>query len=391
MNFLEHRRERFIHAPVPLGICEYLEQLASQTGTNIDHWELEAFEGLEASDRRGINRVFFARQAQNQTDEANLDDHSERLLASASHQFEGAKEERLTVLRRSHTQKLTHAKTATRVLNERVKEAWDIKKEMYALQQRPANYVTEEVRKLLKEGFWSWHKYENGKLFLRTKNTVVLTEVNAASGVNRRVVMGKYLASLKIADEKIQVHRYQQNIVIDGYYHPYVDNDGDICWGTAGSTATEMLANGGVYDIFSLLSSLLTTYAPDATPYARLYDFEDSEGTRQDGDEHSRNTDDDCENCGEHMDDCNCHFCEICQNRSSDPCGDHFCSVCNSYSRHPEECCCTRCERSNDDCECCHECSNTHEDCTRCRECDRHEGHESNCEHHVAETSETAF
>lgn len=393
-TFADYRATRFRDAPVHVAVCEYLEQLASQTGTSIDHWSLDSYMGIAPHDRRAVNRAFFARLGEGQPDETKLDEHSETLLEAANSQFEGAKAERLSDLQSNYESKLRLAVRACTEHTARVKEAWDIKKEVYALEQRPANYVTEEVRRLLRDGFWSWHKYENGALFLHTKNAVMMTETNAAAGIDTRVVMGRYIGKLQIARGTLRVHRYRQNIVTkDGYYHPYVYRDGDICWGNAGSQATNLLAKGQIYEVFSLLASLLITYTPEATPYEPLYAFDAAQEKRRDGDETSEVIEDDdeddeprCDNCDAHTDDCECYYCEYCDERTSDRCETHFCSVCEEYRRRPEDCCCTRCEQSTDNCDCCHDCGKLNDDCTRCRDCDSHDGHESTCDHAEPET-----
>jgi len=54
-----------------------------------------------------------------------------------------------------------------------------------------------------------------------------------------------------------------------GYFHPHIDEEGRVCWGTASETVANHIVNGQIDKIMPLLWALLHTYNPES-PYIKL-------------------------------------------------------------------------------------------------------------------------
>ena len=100
------------------------------------------------------------------------------------------------------------------------------------------------------------------------------------------------------------------------------------------------------------------------------YDCCNTDGTGESQEEH-------CESCGNPQDECECIYCECCEESYPDGCED--CNMCERCSRcvGHERCRCERCQHCNNltrDCECdiCSDCSELTDncECVRCSECD---------------------
>lgn len=382
-TFAELRKTRFqTLSATSRGVCEYLEQLSQQTGTVIDGWTLDAFEGIDPSDRRAINRVFFARKDATPT----LDPRDEERLAVAGEALEEVRVTRLNELRENKETYMRNARTSIASHKSHVSRAWNVQKEIFALEGRPASYVIDEVKKVIASGFWKFHGYEDNCLQLETAVEPVMTDINPAVNRNVRLNMGTYLGVLNVRQMSMHVERFKQNPVTDGgYFHPYVDSEGDICWGDSGGPASNLLAEGNISGIYELLANLLTTYGT-GTPYVRLDDL--ARSRRLDADDEVED-EDTCDDCGNHEDECECYYCDVCERRTGTTrCRDHWCRICRDYQSDDEHGCCTTCNNTRHDCTCCRECGESDGNCDRCRECDRHEEHALSCSSHVAPTQE---
>lgn len=387
--FGDIRRNRFRdYVPLEREVFEYMDQLAGQTSTRIDQWEIEPFRKLARTplDRRLINKAFFARAEAGNAYKEILDPLQEKLLESASKEMESAKVARLKTLRSEWEH--TRERASTRLADgaNYIGDAWRMRQEMMALEGRPANFIVDEIRKLLAGGFWDYNKYDAGMLHMTTRSHVVMTEVNKAAGINRRVDLGLYFGILNVRSMRLTVRPHKQNVLVRGHCHPYIGSDAEICWGNAANTAASLLANGQVFEAYNLLASLLTTYS-DGTPWESLAGF-DRKQTRIDDavlGEHCSNCDEPeadcecerCDSCEAMIDECSCYHCEECGETFQSRCEDHWCETCETYDRQTCDCC-RRCDRTDDRCTCCHECNRTNETCSRCRECDQHHGEHSN-------------
>lgn len=387
----ELRKTRFLDLPIgPQIVAGYLEQLASQTGTNIDNWPFSLFALLSCSDRRAINRAFFAQAEKSVVGIKKISVETEAALTETKLKIEETQKAQLLAFTQIRDANIREASGLQNRIGQYMQAGWNAQREIYALEKRGASYIADDLKRVLAEGFWEFHKYENSIVMLATKNDVIMSEVNPTAGIERRVNLGKYLAHYYVKTTTLQVHRHQQNAIAGGHWHPYINSNGNICWGNAATSATALLTKGQLYEVFSLLASLLMTYSPTATPYQRLLEFAALK-TRANSDEPFKKQADpiECPCCGsDNPDDCDC--CRECEAIREDC---NCCSICENSNR--DECdCCQNCERTDSHCSRCRACHSHDDGCDCCAECGRtetaliEEGHASHCESFEEEEEE---
>lgn len=419
--FADLRRTRFKEFPPEFkNDLEYVEQLAVQTSTNIDSWDIvKVLTGIGMGNRRAINKAFFAHAEANKTIKQVLPDETVKVLESTSKEVDRIRAARLQELANVQSQAGNSAKAHYDSYAAQVKKAWDAEKEKAALENRPANYIAEEIKSLLADGFWQFLEYKEAKLRLATTADIVMVEKNPSAGVDRRINLGRVIGELSVRDMRLKVLKYRQNLVNrQGYFHPYISRDNDICWGNAADTSRGLLATGQVKSVYSLLASLLTSYG-NGTPWSTLAEFElvrdnqrvdaTSIGTTEqewceEHEEERRSCDcgDWCESCDDIYDNCECYICENCSYRSEDAhCPRHWCGICENSDRG--NCgCCQECENTEGnceccsvcgetDCDCCTECGSNAEDCTRCEVCEYHEDHSRTCSNNPANNESASY
>jgi hypothetical protein len=372
---------------------QYIEQLASTTQTSIDSWNTSFLEGLDLTDKRALNAAFFKQAG---ASESKLSEEETKALEAAVQAAEKIAanliKARVDECRSNSEYYLTQATEYYLNFARKLSEAHKQHREALACEGK-APQVREEFQKIFKNTFWKFHEVEAGSaLSFITRSEIILTEKNPAAGIDRRVNFGLYRAKLNYGEARIHVLKHEKNVLSGSFYHPYVNVNGNICWGNAADAAGRAIREGRWSDVMNLLASLLTTYTPEATPYRSLFDFvRDAEQIpitgpmcRGCGNPQANCGCDRCDLCGDLRDDCVCSFCDACDVRyRGDSCGGnwceqceecfgtehcdaHFCSICTTYERDTCECC-TACERTDDNCE-------------RCRECDNHAGvHSAYC------------
>jgi protocadherin alpha len=208
-------------------------------------------------------------------------------------------------------------------------------------------------------------------------------------------ILGGYTITYGVKDKNLMIRNNVNPIRYYGLAHPHIYQDGEICFGNY-SDIFFRFETGEYYVGLELLHEFLSTYNPEDEWGQRLihwdakYVFEDmrERGILNELDsewderyysiyyEHlpSVNV---CEDCGEPLEDCECHRCQYC-NRHEDDCECWICPECGCEVGN--DCRCDRCENCNElvgDCECerCDECGelldphnhfSNHCECERC-------------------------
>ena len=362
---------------------EYIEQLASQTNTDIANWDLnEILFGVKHGDRRAINKAFFAK-----ANSLTLVPAEVELPANVKEHLE----KRATSWKRNQVEELNqNLRYYREELSERIRrvatkltDIHRINSELDAIQGAPVDFET-PIKKIFNNKFWQFDGFygigSNAELRFKTVNDCIMTEVIREAGVSRRVNLGKFYAVFSITSSRIRVYAAGENTFVGQYYHPYVYVDGEICWGNASGLAADHIADHKWDKAMELLSGLLTNYSSDTTPWMRLSEFERVILARTNPEPTSQvNLRGFHQQEPENDDNEDRFYCGACDQYYDSPCDEHWCSICETYEA-PDCGCCHECQTSSDNCDCCSECGEPYQRCNRCRECDNHDGdHSDNC------------
>ena len=344
---------------------QYIEKMAGLTRTPIDSWDIfKVFNNGDNGllvDRRAINKRLHSHGLLSETQRRQLTD------------LENTAMEAFQVRMREQAESLAQQALANRDYS--IKDATSLRQRMEASITNAKNYdeqarnlegktpnIAHEVGKIIDAGFWEVESILYHEIHFTTKNPIVLTENNASAGVHFHVPMGHYKVIVFAPEARLRVKQFKDNVVFDGYYHPYVNESGVICWGNAQDTANKMLARQEYAHVLELLAALLTTYVPEATPYAQLLKFQIEYDKAHRTGFFSLG----CDTCGNAP--CQCVTCEICQDTNIRHCRDHWCDLCQTYTRE-----------NND-------CPNCTPDDDRCSECEYHvdDGHADGCSNSIS-------
>jgi hypothetical protein len=377
---------------------DYIERMAALTNTDISEVNLfDIFGNGHQKDRlitekREINKRLNSLM-KDEVKSRDLTEIEQELLKKAAKKTLDLKRSRIDTMRNDKAGYMRQAETYYTRYAEYLRYAFDREKEIRALEGRSDMFVVEDIRKILKNKFWNLERLDSvGNPVFITNSDVILEEKNSAMGIDFRVKFGKYKAKLSLDRPDIVVTPCEGNLKRDGYFHPYINQGGSICWGNASEAARKALSNGQYSEVMELLSALLTTYSPSATPYMSLEAFS-REDDRGEEDEPSGR----CSVCERLEDECSCYFCTQCEELYANaPCSDHYCGVCGTYE-YPDCGCCHNCDSRPDDCNCCSICDSSNRDtCGCCTHCDRsqirlgRDGHSTYCDRPAPETNETA-
>jgi len=130
--------------------------------------------------------------------------------------------------------------------------------------------------------------------------------LNMPQFVLEDVELGDYKISLELSSLEIDVENIGNTKSYDGYPHPHVSSDGEICWGDAPRRVFDVLNRANPFEIlFCVADFLKTSYTPGGA-YRRLEDW------HGDGEEDSWF----CDFCeARHPDDDSCpQYCGECEN-----------------------------------------------------------------------------
>jgi hypothetical protein len=134
--------------------------------------------------------------------------------------------------------------------------------------------IISDVIEILKGGFYEFHELNGYNLILVTKDSIINTYKNINEGIDLTLNLGKFKIIYNLEIFTLKVYPHENNYTVSSFYHPHVNDSGEVCWGNVSVRASELLANAEIKEALNLLSVLLTTYNPD-NPYRTLAQFND--------------------------------------------------------------------------------------------------------------------
>jgi hypothetical protein len=181
--------------PAPPDI-QYVEQLATQTTTDIAEWDISFLEGVPQGDRRAINKAFFARSEQKiEVEIPKVTIESLGILEKLTAQEKAARDTRIAGLAAQIKTLHSDAVYSMKSADEYLTKAYNHRKEIDLLNNRSMSYIKEELQAILDRGFFRWHALEGNCPIFMTP-IIIMTEVNERAGINRRVTLGTFKVQL---------------------------------------------------------------------------------------------------------------------------------------------------------------------------------------------------
>lgn len=253
---------------------DYIVMLGSRSNVDVKRWHLDkCFSDDEihlVTDKRELNKRFFAKlQERNEAPEVTdleITDETINTLLNAAKQTH---ERRVRELRNSaESQKRAMDDLQTRFFSAR--DLWirrrneiEVYESATCHEDRVMNAV-DSIKAEVEKGYWQFIAANGSELWFFTKTDVVMQEGNAL-----QVTLGKFAVKLDLISCRLFVYPYKDNKSSDGFFHPYVDTEGEVCWGDSQRVAFALLDDWKFGEALGLLQALLNTYG-SGTPFVRL-------------------------------------------------------------------------------------------------------------------------
>lgn len=266
----------------------YIRDLAGRTNTNIARWNLVALFGTGSgadlvNDTNKINKVFFEKlSSQVASDPSETDDLPEvdpRLKAQLSRFVGNMHKQEVEQLKRQADHSKRNAHYSYEQYEQHMREASKCLAKLKTLESdrtgnARVNAVERGIAETVAEGFWGDVIIsDDGAIWLRTMSDITLSEIRRAAGIETVVNLGKFAVRIDLPGGSVRVTPYKGNKRADDFYHPHVNEDGDICWGDASEMSYRHMTEWSVKELLFLLQELLCSYNP-SNPYTKLSEFE---------------------------------------------------------------------------------------------------------------------
>lgn len=275
-NFAAFSRMNPENREICISSVHYISNLANTNGVDISDWDIVELFGtgqgkLIRRDRREINKIFMTNmktpKKPRQPKVASLDhlnDSLNGLISSSSDEREGVLTDRYLEYR-------DEAKNLYEEYLRQLRQAASIRRKMD--HKKGAIDFVGQIKQIVDDSFWSYHKFQDGALIFRTRDDIIVREVNKKANINLEVNLGKMEARFDVANCEMSVHKFENN-VFDPYDHQLIHPHAcdEVCWGSAAETAEEMSLALDLVNLMRLLANLLMDYCPD-NPFATLHSF----------------------------------------------------------------------------------------------------------------------
>lgn len=253
---------------------KYIKKLAALTNTDISNWDIVALfkhpekDGFLVTDKTAINQIFFKFREVAPTVQTTLsDDMTARLIQLQ-------KKRRATSANHIRDRALSKERDAKSYYNTFLNllgEAATLRKQYEIMIGHESSYP-HELAKILAEGFWELDTVTDDLICVRTKHDIHLNFVNKKHGAYMNVNLGRFLIKYNVGRASVKCVKYDNNLTHNGYYHPHVSSDGDICFGEISNEVTEYLSSGVLTKVLELIQKALTAYN-DNSAYANIHKF----------------------------------------------------------------------------------------------------------------------
>ncbi len=269
-----------------IGVVKYVETLASLSGVNILNWDCMAIFGSGAGnklidEKNEINRLFFNEVERIAVAAPAVE--GELLTEAMKQQIKAAETRHITSLlaaeQRLADDQLRVANTRYKDYETHMKKAGEHNANIRRLSHQSSN-MEDQIRQVIASPFWEFNGIDRGtKITFVTRGDVHISHRNEAAGININLNFGRFKVQFDMVDFSLRVFPHERNINSHGYCHPHISaGSGGICWGTAASTATRLLATASFVEPMMLLATILANYN-SASPYHTIERFQDAVGT----------------------------------------------------------------------------------------------------------------
>src|SRR5574343_170217 len=256
-------------------VINYLCDLSAETGIPIDSWDIHKVFGDELSYVvRDLNKKFFAYSSQKaRLDRSTLPEDTKSKILALSPVFLSSE---IGNLNSYILNKQRDIESYQNSINASISELVGYRDRIKAIESRKATLLT-EVQTIVDSGFWeliSVSSLDHDAIRFRSNEIVLKMPMDDERDF--KTPFGRLDFVIRRDGSVVAMPNNRQSLSrswVSNYFHPYINQSGSICWGSAKSVAQQFIAERRYADAFSILQQLLTTYSVETTPYVTLDKF----------------------------------------------------------------------------------------------------------------------
>lgn len=263
----------------------YIEHLSKATSTNIAVWDIEEVfgdaENKKASlelikNKNEINKRFFEQKTKMTVGSTKEIESTLKLLdQSIGASLDSFKNTRISIIENDILSNRRNIEEKLNSMNKNIENITNLNKEYdILLGVSTKDRIMANIEEILKGNFYQFESFSDNVMTFTTKNDVVCSLINSKAGLNFNVNFGKFKITINLLNFKLKVLPHSGNLKLNGHHHPYVGDDGIVCFGDGQSRANALLESMDVYGVLSLLAAVLTNYSEDAHPFVSLNSFQ---------------------------------------------------------------------------------------------------------------------
>lgn len=277
-----------------IGTMHYIDHLAQMAHVNIANWPvLQIFKNKRSekefihTDRNKINEIFFAELERIRlgggVETFKLTTNEHDVFAETFRQLHGIRRNQLEERYKTNLNKSTSDySNYTRAIAEAAKA----KREIDGFETGNYQDQIQQVDEIIAAGFWKCDKLDVGTSYLQFEtDLIVLTQKNDAAKINIELPMGKFVCRLRMQDDPISllvlawdkifsIEKSGNIILGSGHYHPHVNADGRVCFGTMLTDFTKAAIDRDLVKIMEFVRLAICRYYNN-NPFVYLHSFRD--------------------------------------------------------------------------------------------------------------------
>jgi len=223
---------------------KYIESLSSMTNTNIEEWNLSKFmrDGLMIKNRGEINKIFFTERGD--IVRTTFGDGVNKWIAEKSKYFsQKTRGDILDQISKNQGRIRLHSLDINRHLN----DLRELQRNLCIMDRGNDYSFKESMENLSNSSYWQYARCTESFLIFESTKDIEMSHIDPVKGINQHINFGKMEVSIgprhrsfcvRLAESNKSIH------VMHGYFHPHIDEEGRVCWGTA----SETVANDRIRD-----------------------------------------------------------------------------------------------------------------------------------------------
>jgi len=254
-------------------LFHYIDNMSKAFGKDISEMDLKEIFPFEENtlkcDENEINEILFKLDIEvKEKAKFEIDEQILKIIDKNGQEYIKKQKEELDGKIRMKKNQYKHT---IEVANGQFKTMLEFKRQKEDLQ---ANF-TEQMKKSLDDidgNVWEFKKSSRMKLYFVCKEDIVLTHKKPNIGLDLKVNFGKLGLIIDLQTMILTGFQEENNLNSRNYFHPHLDEHGEICEGNIASQMSEFKENYNIGGILDLYYQLITNYNEES-PWQSIEEF----------------------------------------------------------------------------------------------------------------------